>query len=55
MACEARVGREPARARGAADDDRGGHRPAAVLGEQPWAVLCDQLGELRLQLSVGGE
>jgi hypothetical protein len=53
VAREARVGREALGAGGVADDDRGGDRAAAALGEQLRAVSLDQrleLGEQRLLL-----
>ena len=43
---EARVGREPLRAGSVADDDRGGDRTAAVLGQQRGAVSFDQRRDL---------
>jgi hypothetical protein len=52
---EARVGREPLGAGGVADDDRGGDRSAAALGQQLRAVSFDQrldLGEQRRLLAV---
>jgi len=48
---EARVGREPLGAGGVADDDRGGDRAAAMLGEQLRAVSLDQRLELGEQLA----
>jgi hypothetical protein len=43
---EARVGREAFGAGGVTDDDRSGHRSAAMLGQQRRAVRLDQALEL---------
>jgi hypothetical protein len=48
---EVPIGREPLRAGGVADEDRGGHRPAAGLGEQLRGVGVDQAGELGEQFA----
>jgi hypothetical protein len=48
---EARVGREALCAGGVADDDRGGDRPAAVLGQQCRAVSFDQRFDFGAQLA----
>ena len=49
VAGEARVGREALCAGGVADDDRGGDRPAAVLGQQRGAMRFDQRRDLGAQ------
>ena len=45
------VAREPLSAGGAADDDRGGDRSAAGLGDELRSVRVDQAGELGEQLA----
>ena len=52
VAGEARVGREALGAGGVADDDRGGDRPAAVLGQQCGAVSFDQRFDFGEQLAL---
>jgi hypothetical protein len=47
---EARVGPEPFVAGGVADQDGGGHRPAALLGQQLGAVRADQFGQVGREL-----